>query len=259
MFESALGEDLEPPMSKSATTIWVLSHLVVVLVAIVFVDKAEGVLQGVLVGVIGSGFVGLSLVVYIFVAHRVQERQARVRASGIHDVFEHRSVRIRPEYERRLDSAKKRIDIMGFGLHTLLGDFKDQFHVWERRATVRILLIDPEFPHPDHSFAEQRDVEEGDERGKIAKNVKAFVTKLSVLIRNKNKFHVRLYRAAPSVNYFRIDDEAFWGPYLVSKPSRNMPTLLIDRAGTLFGPLADHFEDLWNNHARDIPADWLKS
>lgn len=246
-------------MRKTFAIIWVVSHLVAVLAGVLLLLLSENEIVGAVgVGIVGSGFVGLSLVAYVYLTHRTQERLENLSASGIETIFPYRSATIRSEYETRLATARKNIDIMGFGLSTLLDDFKDQFPLWERQATVRILLIDPDSPSEEYSFAKQRDLEEGDPPGTIREQVQAFAKEVGPLLEAGSNFKVRLYQSAPSVNYFRIDDVAFWGPYFVSMRSRNMPTLLVHRAGMLFGPLSNHFDEVWRSFSRELPDAWLR-
>ena len=81
--------------------------------------------------------------------------------------------------------------------------------------------------------------------GTIQGDVQRFIADTAPF-RNE-RFQVKAYRCIPTINYFRIDDEAFWGPYLVSGQSRNLPTFIVRRGGKLFDRLAQHFEDIWTN------------
>jgi hypothetical protein len=149
---------------------------------------------------------------------------------------------------------------MGFGLKKLREDFKAQFPAWAARASVRILLLDPEFPTQQDSVADQRDKEEGDTVGSIRTDVREFVKAAASLIRDKNtRFDVRLYHCLPSLNMFRIDRELFWGPYLVRETSRNLPTFIIADGGWLFPVLMHHFDSIWADPdlSRDVPDEWL--
>ena len=89
-----------------------------------------------------------------------------------------------------------------------------------------------------------------------------FVRQTSSLIRGVNKphpFQVRLYRCLPSVNILRVDDELFWGPYLIREQSRNCPTFIVRRGGILFSRFTAHFDSIWadDNLSREIPGSWL--
>lgn len=60
---------------------------------------------------------------------------------------------------------------------------------------------------------------------------------------------------------FRVDDDLFWGPYLVGKQSRNCPTFIARRGGVVFQRFMNHFDEIWDNpnFSRPIPAEWLQS
>src|SRR2546421_253399 len=108
-------------------------------------------------------------------------------------------------------------------------------------------------------YAHQRDLEEGDHAGTITQQVKKFVadTKAITELVAPNSFEIRLFRCLPSVNIFRVDNEMFWGPYLIKQPSRNSPTFLV-RRGVLFDRLLQHFDRIWTDDSlsRPVPADW---
>jgi hypothetical protein len=177
---------------------------------------------------------------------------------GFVKVFDSRAVTIRSEYDERVAKARNQIDILGFGLRSLREDYRDQFSEWKKRANVRVLIIDPEFPSSRNSYAKQRDREERASEGTIEADVKAFLLEKDQLdhIESKHSFEVRLYTCLPAVNIFRIDDELFWGPYLMSEPSRNAPTFLVRRGGILFERFVVHFEHIWNDpvlsHSPDV-------
>ncbi|OAI45016.1 hypothetical protein AYO43_08640 [Nitrospira sp. SCGC AG-212-E16] len=171
-------------------------------------------------------------------------------------------MRIRQDYVQRLEKAEEQIDIIGFGLSSFREDFLDDFSKWKQRANVRILLVDPEFPSGELSYANQRDTEEKNSLGKIASDVRKFVEVVGSLISEDGDrvFDIRLYRCLPSLNIFRIDDELFWGPYLVGEQSRNSPTFLVQRGGILFDRFTRQFECIWKDDkfSRPIPKAWLK-
>ena len=187
-----------------------------------------------------------------------QEQSERLRdlhEFGIRRVFSVRSVRIGSEYEKRLGRASEQIDIMGFGLKALREDHGHNFRKWAERASVRILLLDPEFPSVDQPIADLRDSEENHADGDIRKDVRQFLEHCGGLMEDRNvRFEIRLYRCLPSINLFRIDDEIFWGPYLIADVSRNMPTFLMERRGRLAEKLVNHFETIWKSDRFSRPA-----
>lgn len=190
--------------------------------------------------------------VFICTCHGTLRARIEIFArAGLLAVFPARQVRIRDEYDRRFAQATQ-IDLIGYGLASFREDYLDQFVVWSHRAKVRILYPDPDFPTKNNSLADQRDKEEGHPVGKTRRDVFALEKEIGKLRDLKrDNFVLRRMRAIPSINMLRIDDEIFWGPYLVKQFSRNTPTLLVQRGGFLFEHLSQHFEALWTNDFSD--------
>jgi hypothetical protein len=232
--------------------IWILCHSFVVLLGIVFLIAApihrwlgQGISEGVGGSLIAGGIAGVTLFLYVLTTEGLKSRIEAFTKAGLLKIFSGRSVLIREEYDARLAKARH-IDLVGFGLSAFREDYINDFVGWSHRADVRILLIDPDFPSRQHSLAAQRDREESNPDGQIRRDVEAFeiaVSNLSDL--NRQRFQLRRMRCIPAINLFRIDDDVFWGPYLMRQQSRNTPTLLATRGGFLFDVLQKHFDALW--------------
>ena len=232
--------------------LWILSHTVMVLFGAVFLAAApihqllgQSVTEAIGGALIASGIVGVTLFLYVSTTETLKSRIEAFTKAGLLKIFSGRSVLIREEYHTRLARARH-IDLIGFGLSAFREDYINDFVGWSHRADVRILLIDPDFPTPEHSLADQRDREEKNTVGQIRNDVQAFETAVSNLSGlNRKRFKVHRVRAIPAINMFRIDDDVFWGPYLMNQQSRNTPTLLATRGGFLFDMLQKHFDALW--------------
>ena len=241
---------------RSLTTpvgaLWVVSHSLVVLLGVMFLAAAplhkilgQGISEAIGGSLVAGGIAGVTLFLYVFTTEGLKSRIEAFTKAGLLKIFTGRSVLIRDEYHTRLAKARH-IDLIGFGLSAFREDYINDFVGWSHRADVRILLIDPDFPTRDHSLADQRDREENNPVGQIRSDVDAFekaVSKLTGL--NRERFKVHRMRAIPAINMFRIDDDVFWGPYLMQQQSRNTPTLLATRGGFLFDILQKHFDALW--------------
>jgi hypothetical protein len=236
--------------------IWILSHTIMVLLGALFLGSAsikatlgQGVSEGVGGSLIAAGIAGMALFLYVFTTETLKSKIENLTKAGISKVFPVRSVLIREEYHDRLAKARH-IDLVGYGLSAFRQDYADDFVGWSQRAHVRILLIDPDFPTPEASLSDQRDKEESHPVGQTRGEVLAFeeaVSKLGGLRRSQFKLH--RMRAIPAINMFRIDDEIFWGPYLMNQQSRNTATILVARGGFLFDMLERHFDALWSQSA----------
>lgn len=239
--------------------VYVLCHIVIFAIGIILCITGKVILVAIGTSLIAAGIVGWVVFTYVFASNRLSESLQIISDFGIIKAFEGRQVRIKAEYDQLLGRAHERIDIMGFGLKALREDYLSEFPSWKQKANVRVLLIDPEYPNGEVPYAHQRDVEEADAAGTIKQQVRLFVsdTKAVTAPSGSRSFEIRLYKCLPSVNIFRVDNEMFWGPYLVKQPSRNSPTFLIRKA-VLFDRLVEHFERIWTDDSlsRPIPEDW---
>ncbi len=233
-------------------TSWVyaLAHVVVFLLGFLLVRSESKIALNVGASLMAAGIVGLVIFVYVFLSESRAQRLEILSQFGFVSAFDARAARIKAEYDQRLSHATERIDIMGFGLRALWDDYHEQFEQWKERADVRILLIDP-----TSRYAAQRDEEENDLPGSIRGSVQRFVRETSVLRANpgKHQFQIRLYTCLPSVNIFRVDDDLFWGPYLVKEQSRNAPTFIVRSGGILFRRLTQQFDHIWNDDRLSRP------
>jgi hypothetical protein len=240
--------------------LYIALHAIMFVLGLLAMSQKGVAFQAVGASLIAAGIAGWVIFLYLFVSSRAAERIALIESSGIREVFAHRSIAIRHKYELRVKKAREAIDIIGYGLRALREDLGAEFEAWSQRVNVRILLIDPDFPDPNNSLADLRDAEEKNPKDSIRQDVRAFVSQCAELMKGNARFRIRLYRAIPAINYFRVDDDAFWGPFFVGAQSRNMPAILVERAGFLFQPLHEHFERLWSDQfSREIPVEWLSN
>jgi hypothetical protein len=196
-------------------------------------------------GLVGTGVAGAVIYVYIARTETVSARLESLQESGIQRIYMHRAAQIRPEYDERLTKAQNQIDIVGFGLKDFRRDYLAQFGAMSSRATIRVLLLDPDSP-----YAAQRDEEEGQSPGTIRSEIIEFLKQYKAAYSsqpgfNTGKLTVRIHKALPTVNIFRIDDELFWGPYLMGLASGNTVTMRVRRGGLVFNQLSEHFDRLW--------------
>ena len=226
--------------------VYLLLHVVLFVGGLLFVREEGAFAAGVGSSLIATALAGWVLFVWVMLNQELGRRVEVLATLGLVDAFTARSTRIKEEYDRRVIDARQSIDIMGFGLRQLREDYVNDFERWASRARVRILLIDPDAPDSATCYSTQRDEEEGNAHGAIAGDVREFLRQTAgIRDRHPGRFEVRLYTALPSINIFRVDDELFWGPYLIKTQSRNTPTFLVRRGGGLFDRLVEHFDELW--------------
>ena len=241
-------------LTSPNSIIYLGAHLVLFLVGTLLRGSDDVFYSNLGVSLIAAAITGWVIYVYLRFAESTRRRLETLTDLGILRGFQRRGAAIKEEYDFLLADAKKEIDIMGFGLRALREDYIDDFHKWKSRAAVRILLLDPHSPNPDCSYAQQRDVEEGNPAGTIGKDVEKFLEEVQSIL--DDRFSVRLYQCLPSINIFRVDGRLFWGPYFISTQSRNTPTFLVRKPGLLFDPISSQFDEIWENHSLDANA-WL--
>ncbi len=240
-------------IAEPLNIIYVLVHFVLFISGLyVFQTFKSALGQGVGASLVAAGVTGWVVFVYVLTGQSTRERLRVVQRLGVLAGFTHRGPAIREEYRTRIITARRQIDVLGFGLSSLREDFQKEFADWKQRAKVRILLLDPNYPTQHDSYANQRDREEQSPEQSISNEVNHFIARTRDLI--DDRFQVRLYQCLPSVNIFRVDDELFWGPYLMGRASRNSPTLVVRSGGELFQIFVDHFDTIWEQHAETPTA-----
>jgi hypothetical protein len=248
MFKRLLSQTRNPQ-----GTIYLLCNLLLIVSGLlIFKASTSILLQGVGSSLIATGIAGWVIFVVILSEQSSRDSMAIVQRLGIVAGFTQRGAAIQDQYRDRVKRASHQIDVLGFGLSSLREDFRNDFHVWKRNASVRILLLDPNFPSQQFSYAAQRDSEENNPANAIADDVRQFGKETASLI--DDRFQVKLYRCIPAVNIFRVDEELFWGPYLIGTASRNSPTIIVKSYGPLFSVFTSHFEEIWSKHSYPIGA-----
>ena len=241
-------------ISDPRTIAWYTGHVVLVVVGLAFSWLGpESWVRAIGASVAAAGFAGGILYVYVGKMERLESGIKMLEDFGIKQVFEGRSVRMKDQYDSRCRDMKQHLDILGFGLSSFVEDHAGDIETWKRKADIRILVLDPDFPNTEVPYSEQRDVEEQNDVGDIRRDVEKLKRALAPHIGTQNgkTFGVRLYRCLPSVNIFRVDDELFWGPYFMAQQSRNTPTILVTH-GKLFDRIIEHFNDIWNSETLSV-------
>ncbi|KLN62173.1 hypothetical protein WH96_01160 [Kiloniella spongiae] len=234
--------------------IWFSLHTLIFVAGVAFLHipqlKAflgEALASGIGTSFIATGATGVVLFLYIFLNDDLKNKFETLRLSGLSHAFNGRSTRIREEYDNRIKESHK-IDVIGFGLSQFRQDHLKNFAEWSKTKKIRILLLDPKMPSCDEAYAKQRDIEESNPTDTIIPDINKFVSDFQGLKGvDKKNFQVRYMRALPSVNIFKMDDEVFWGPYLIGEQSRNTMTFVAQKGGFVYKQLADHFETIWTS------------
>jgi glycosyltransferase involved in cell wall biosynthesis len=178
-------------------------------------------------------------------------------------------------YRELLANYESHIDAMGLTLSKFRRDYRSVLPAMAAKCRIRIALLDPAFPLPDTgaSIASIREREEnrddGDFRRKIASYHKDVVLPyLKSKSDGGGSLEVRLYRALPAVNLFRVDDVLAFGPYLLAAAEQETPAIFIRRGdgvgGSLFESFMRHFDEVWDHETfyrrlEDVPPEELEA
>lgn len=246
---------------NATTVLWAAIHVVLILFGLLIINMdwfsdnfTEELSMSVGASVMATGIVGVFLFLYMALSESTRRQLQAINDAGIEAIYNYRSVRIKKEYDIRLAKAKK-IDVVGYGLGSFFEDYAQDFPKWSTSAKVRIVAIDPSSPDPTNSYADLRDLEEGRAVGKTRADVERLIKTVTDNHHiKKENFEVRVMSAIPSLNVMIIDDEIFWGPYLLAMQSRNTFTCVVKKGGFLYDSLSDHFETLWNKHTNSPEA-----
>lgn len=193
---------------------------------------------------VGSAIVASAVVGFVYFGYMMAEKRydQAVRLAdewGLLDIYPDRSDRDR--YRQKILNARWTIDIQAISLTRLYTDLGDELEdAGKRGVNTRILLIEP-----DTEICEKIEDAHGeyaDLGKKISKSVENYKSM------DTDNVSLRFYSGLP-VNYFRIDDEAFLGPYL-TEPSRNTDTMLTKTHGKLAESYRNNFEEVWTKHSK---------
>jgi hypothetical protein len=244
------------------SSLYVFSNALAVLVGVLIfaaskrnAQAADDLWGPVGVSIIAAGVTGLVLFGYVLVSDVTRNQIRILHEFGIRNFFDSNTSSIKGEYTDRFSRRTKSIDIMGMGLNTFRRDFIDELESWAKSGTVRLLVIDPDYPNSSDTYADQRDTEELDTPGTIRRHVAELLDKTRGLRQTyPSSFQIRKYRCLPSITMVRIDSDLFWAPYLMHRRSGSTPTMLVRRGGFLFDLLSNHFEMLWQDDNLSSPA-----
>jgi hypothetical protein len=238
---------------RSSTVIYHLLHILMISIGVSITLMGGAVWTSIGTSLIATGSAGVLIYLYYARNERNMEMVEALRDFGLAQIYDERSGRIRhEEYASRLQRARSNVDIIGFGLTSFRVDHISDLSALASRAIVRILLLDPESP-----YAGQRDREEGQTEGVIAGEIREFISQFNrareagATAGGAARIELRLYTCLPLLNVFRIDDEVFYGPYLVGRASRKTVTMRA-RRGPIYDQLVKHFDEIWTRHSRPL-------
>ncbi|WP_143546095.1 hypothetical protein [Rhodococcus sp. 05-340-2] len=236
-------------VGRPGSTVYFLVHLVLMIGGITLTLLGGPIWVSIGTSLIATAVVGFVTFIYVAAGEEQRDRARNLEKAGVDRVYTARAAQIRSEYDSRLSSVKSNVDIMGFGLRDFGRDYMDKLAELSHRARVRILLLDPDSPIPG-----KKDEEEGRSPSQTENDIKEFIRKFDQLYSNNSQLELKVYTCLPTVNVFRIDEELFWGPYLVGSQSANTMTVRVNSDGPIFAQVMQNFENVWESFSRSYTA-----
>ena len=163
---------------------------------------------------------------------------------GIEKIYKTRAEK-NQDSDPKLVDAQHRIDCIAFGLKNFRSMHTDKIEdCLNRGVNIRLLTMDP-----DCKFAEQRDIEERDEKGHLRNSINQLVEWADRLNEKSSRgtITVKGYSCMTLDFYWRVDDELYVGPYWYGMPSQQTITYKFQSSGQGAILYIDYFDKLWND------------
>lgn len=138
----------------------------------------------------------------------------------------------------------KELDGIAFGLKTFRSAHTEDIEKCLINGTrIRLLAMNPASP-----FVKQREIEENEIEGQIAKSI-ADLLEWAKSLKKKTggDISVKYYNTMTLDFYWRIDDVLYVGPYLYGRASQATLTYKYQKNGLGYSEYTRYFEDLWND------------
>lgn len=231
---------------NTRTKVVLLVNVIVILVGAILILLNVEVIQEVGASIVASGIV--TLFYFAYPKTKVEEKYNEMTKIGLTGAYGSRD--LKEEYATLLESAKRKIDVLGLALNNFREDNGDIVKTkCLEDVSVRFLVMDP-----DSEFFEIKAREEGDVVGEIIKapheKLKKYVEEVNESVESNDrgkKIEMKYYKSTPATMIFRIDDTMFAGPYLHKRISRKTCTFRFKKGSELFKQYQAHFEQLWND------------
>lgn len=192
--------------------------------------------------VLASGFVGFVYYFYMRQEKRYEEAVRIVDEWGLLDIQEGRADEER--YRKYLLECSECLHVQAISLRRFQTDLGDELErLGDQGVEIKLLLLDPD--SEICSWYGEADSDYTNLETQIRHSANEFID------RDINNLEVKYYRGLP-VNYFRVDDKVFTGPYFAKQPSRNTTTFLSNVNKTLAGGYKRNFEQHWEHYSREI-------
>lgn len=220
--------------------LYLLGNFAVIVIGLLLFSLSQEIAKAIGPAVVASGIVGF---VYFFYMRAEKRYEYAIRLTdewGLLDIFSNRSDE--ELYRRYLVECEDVLDVQAISLTRLYTDLGDVIErVGKSGVEIRLLLLDPESEVCD--WIESAHREYSDLETKIEDSTKDYMEL------DTENINIRYYDGLP-VNYFRIDDRTFCGPYF-TEPSRSTITFFADADKDLVEGYKNNFESVWEEYSSE--------
>ena len=258
-------------ITRHKTATYGLSNCLVGAIGIILIVgyKPGGTGHAVGESLLAAAVVGLVFLLYTWLDLSDRATEEQLEEGRITGVYENRTPEESADFGEAIRQARHNVDLLGFGLRSFRQTSIVGGDPWPEKARVRILLIDPDYPNREYSYADQRDVEETTSFEQNRIDVEEFVKTCRTHLESEGdlaqaegrspRLDIRLFRCLPSITVLRVDHVLYWGPYLMGRANVNCPLVRAEAGGFLFEQLVGHFEEIWssNDRSRAVPEEWM--
>lgn len=187
--------------------------------------------------IIAGGVIGFAYYAYYRRERRYDLVEKLVDEWGLWDIQEGRGKAEEDRYEELLVRCDNKLHIQAISLTRFQGDFDYLINrLGSQGVEIQLLLMDPDSDICSWYGNADR------ERGGLETQIRDSIEELRD--RDIDTMEVRVYSDIP-LNYFRIDDKSFVGPYFTTRHSRNSITFLTDVDKGIAEGFRENFEDRW--------------
>lgn len=200
---------------------------------------------------IGGTFVASGLIGFAHYYHYQREKRIEFISElvddwGLLDIHEGRGWAKVDEYRRLMQGCDKKLHIQAISLTRFQEDLGDELEkLGSHGVDIKLLLLDPD----SEICSWYSEANPG--RSGLEDQIRASVNQLQE--RNIDSMEIKFYDSIP-LNYFRIDDNVFVGPYFTTRSSRRSVTFLAEVNKALAEGFEENFQKHWDDYGKSVKS-----
>jgi hypothetical protein len=220
--------------------LFVLGGLILLLIILEPVDisqKIKSILSPIGAGLVATGLTRFVQSQQVLRSAKQDEIQDVVENWGLLGIQEGRGREEQQRYSEQMLRAEDKIHIQAISLSRFREDLEEEINRADSYGVeIKLLLLDP-----DSEICERYE-ELTSTREDISGAIRASIQEFEEM--NLDNVELRYYDDIP-VNYFRVDNQAFFGPYFGRRRSSSTITFLGEADGGMIEQFEENFNDCW--------------